>query len=143
MESPAESAANTDLKFRTRCRVAVVDDHAIIRSIFKTVIEDDPALDLIWSAATLAEARSNLARTCPDLLILDIHLPDGSGYSLAHEIAQRLPEVRVLIVSSHRDKAAVLRARECGARGYVPKSSSPEQIFEAIDVVRRGDTYFR
>lgn len=124
-------------------RVAVVDDHSFIRAIFATIVEDDPDMELIWTASCLAEARANLHRNVPDLLILDITLPDGTGFELAREILEFLPELRVLIVSSHATKAHAKRAQDCGAKGYLTKSCSPDEIIEAIDVVRGGGTYFR
>lgn len=128
---------------KRRWRVAVVDDYSIIRAVFKSLVDDDPELSLIWSASCLAEARSHLARNVPDLLILDVSLPDGNGIDLAREILASLPHLKVLIVSSHEGTAQAEAALACGAKGYVAKSSSPEDLVGAIDVIRKGGTYFR
>ena len=128
---------------KKRWRVAVVDDYSIIRAVYKSLVDDDPELSLIWSASCLAEARNHLARHVPDLLILDVSLPDGNGIDFAREVLGGLPELRVLIVSSHEGIAQAEAALASGAKGYVAKSSSPEDLVAAIDVIRKGGTCFR
>ena len=127
----------------SRWRVAVVDDHSIIRAIFKSLVDDDPGLELIWSASCLAEARRMLASARPDLLIVDVSLPDGNGLDLAREALILQPHLRILVVSSHAGAANARLALKSGARGYVAKSSAPENISEAIDAIRTGGTYFK
>ena len=124
-------------------RIAVVDDYAIIRAVFKSLVEDDPALEFLWSASSLTEARSNLHRSIPDLLIVDITLPDGEGYELITETLARLPDLRVLVVSSREGEEHARRALDCGARGYLPKSSSPDDIVNAISRIQQGGTCFK
>jgi len=120
-----------------------VDDYSIIRCVFKTLVEDDPGLEFTWSAATLAEARSNLGRIVPDLMIVDISLPDGEGYELISETLGWLPEMQILVVSAHESIASARRARDCGAKGYLTKNSSPGDILEAISTIQKGGTCFK
>ena len=124
-------------------RIAVVDDYSIIRCVFKSLVEDDPGLQFTWSAATLAEARSKLARTVPDLMIVDISLPDGEGYELICETLDSLPDLQILVVSAFESPAHARRARECGAKGYLTKNSSPGDILEAISTIQKGGTCFK
>ncbi len=74
---------------------------------------------------------------------MDVSLPDGNGIDLAREVLAGLPQLKVLIVSSHEGTVQAEAALACGAKGYVAKSSSPEDLVAAIDVIRKGGTYFR
>ncbi len=124
-------------------RIAVVDDHSIIRAVFRTLVEDDPNLQFLWSASTLDEARGYLSETPPDMLIVDISLPDGEGYDLIPEAFSRRPDLRVLVVSSYEDVDHAWRALDCGAHGYLTKNSSPGDILEAISSIQKGGTSFK
>lgn len=121
----------------------MVDDYSIIRAVFKSLVEDDPGLKFVWSASTLAEARTKLRHTVPDMLIVDISLPDGEGYELISEVLAVRPTMRVLVVSSHEEPEHAQRARACGAQGYMTKNSSPGDVLEAIWLIQRGGTCFK
>ncbi|MDZ4286825.1 MAG: response regulator transcription factor [Prosthecobacter sp.] len=125
-------------------RVAVVDDHSIMRAVYRTLVEDAPDLDLAWSASTAKEARMHLERDdVPDVVIMDLTLPDGSGYELTREFLQRYPGLPVLVVSAHHDRSYAQEAFECGARGYLVKDSSPHELLHALEAVRSGESYFK
>lgn len=116
-------------------RVAVVDDHSIMRAVFSAIVEDAPDLDLAWSAANLAEARPFLASEEPGLLILDVSLPDGNGFEFTQEILLRHPNLPVLIVSAEEDETFKQRARACGARAFLSKDVSPEEVLKAVHMI--------
>lgn len=122
--------------------IAVVDDHAIIRAIFKSIAEDAPDLDLVWSAPDLASARNHLSVHRPDLLIVDITLPDGDGFELTQEVLLTWPEVRVIIITSHDDKDYTHRARDIGASGFVTKTTSPKNLLRLIQRISEGEEIF-
>ena len=124
-------------------RIAVVDDHSIIRAVFRSIAEDAPELDLAWSASNLTEARGCFAKDVPDFLIVDVSMPDGNGYDLTTEFLKQAPELPVLIVSSHEEKSYAQHALKCGAKGYVVKNASPSEILEAIYAVQAGRYYFK
>jgi DNA-binding NarL/FixJ family response regulator len=122
-------------------RIAVVDDMSIIRAVFRSIAEDSPGLDLLWAASNLAEARAWLAKDLPDLLILDVNLPDGDGFDFATELLTRHPGLPVLIFSAHEGGSFVEKAAESGAKGFLGKNVSPQKVVEAISIVCSGGTY--
>ena len=79
----------------------------------------------------------------PDVVIMDLTLPDGTGYELTQEIVARHPGLPVLVVSAHDDRSCAQEAWECGARGYLVKDSSPHELLHALEAVRSGESYFK
>jgi DNA-binding NarL/FixJ family response regulator len=122
--------------------LAVVDDHAIIRAIFKSITEDAPDLRLAWTAADLNAARRQLITQRPDLLIVDVSLPDGDGFELTEEVLQNWPDARILMISMHDDRDYARRARALGACGYVVKTTSPKNLLNVLQRICDGDEFF-
>jgi len=123
-------------------KLAVVDDHGIIRGVFLTLVEDTPELTMLWMAPSLSEARENLRRDKPDFLVMDVWLPDGNGFEFIRETLEFAPDLPVLMVSAHNDKSYPEQARACGARGFISKASSLEQLIEAITAIQQGSFWF-
>ncbi len=121
-------------------RVVVVDDHALFRSGVRAELEG--RVDIVGDAASVAEAVEVIAATGPDVVLLDVHLPDGSGADVIAAIAPQHPGVRFLALSvsdAAEDVIAVIRA---GARGYVTKSISGAELADAVRRVHEGDAVF-
>jgi DNA-binding NarL/FixJ family response regulator len=121
-------------------RVVVVDDHALFRSGVRA--ELDGHVDIVGDAASVAEAVDVIGATEPDVVLLDVHLPDGSGADVIAAIAPAHPAVRFLALSvsdAAEDVIAVIRA---GARGYVTKSIAVGDLADAVNRVRDGDAVF-
>ncbi len=127
----------------SRWRIAVADDHSIMRAVYRTLLEDEPRFDLLWSAASLAEARTHLEEAQPDLLIVDINMPDGDGLEFTRELLAQAPEMRVLIISAHEEAEYPQMARDSGAHGYLCKNSTPEEVLTAIDLIQGGMFYYK
>ena len=120
--------------------VVVVDDHALFRSGVRAELEG--RVDIVGDAASVAEAVEVIAATEPDVVLLDVHLPDGSGADVIAAIAPQHPAVRFLALSvsdAAEDVIAVIRA---GARGYVTKSIAVGDLADAVDRVHGGDAVF-
>ena len=125
-------------------RIAVVDDHSIMRAVYRSLIDDSPELEMAWSASTVDEARLHIERDdIPDIIIMDVTLPDGTGYDLVREILNEYPNVPILMVSAHEERAYAEQAAECGARGYLVKDSSPAELMDALETVISGEVYFK
>jgi DNA-binding NarL/FixJ family response regulator len=120
----------------------VADDHSIMRAVYRTLLEDEPKFELAWSAATLDEARRQMERDAPDLLIVDINMPDGDGLDFVRETLPRDPGLRVLVISAHEEREYPEMARECGAHGFLCKNSTPTDVLAALDLIRRGESSF-
>lgn len=126
----------------TLTRLALIDDHAIIRGVFVTLVEDAPDLAMAWTSSCLQQGRERLRTDPPDFLVLDVNLPDGNGFEFAGDILQEFPNLPVLMVSAFEDRHHAIRAEACGARGYIPKEASLDQLVEAIKAVQHGGRWF-
>ncbi|HSJ04791.1 MAG: response regulator transcription factor [Verrucomicrobium sp.] len=128
--------------FSAALPIAVVDDHSIICAVFRSIAEDAPDLTFAWSAGTIAIGLESLHRQQPGVLIVDVNLPDGNGYDLIHQALNHYADLKILMVSTHEETIYAERARDAGARGYVNKNTSPDELLEAIYAIRSGATYF-
>jgi DNA-binding NarL/FixJ family response regulator len=120
--------------------VVIVDDHQLFRAGVRSALED--LLEIVGDAATVEEAVSKIASTEPDVVLLDVHMPDGGGVEVIRRVAPGQPDVRFLALSvsdAAEDVIAVIRA---GARGYVTKTISGEDLADAVRRVHGGDAVF-
>ncbi len=121
-------------------RVVVVDDHGLFRAGVRAELGD--RVSVVGDAGTVADAVAVIEQTKPDVVLLDVHMPDGGGVELIRRVAPALPELRFLALSvsdAATDVIAVIRA---GARGYVTKTISGEELAEAVGRVAEGDAVF-
>lgn len=124
-------------------RLAVVDDHAIIRGVFLTLVEDASDLIMAWMASSVAEARAKIERDVPDFLVMDVELPDGNGFDFISEVLAQLPHLLVLMVSAQEDRSYPQRAITCGAKGFIGKAASLERLVEAVNTIQQGGDWFK
>lgn len=134
-------STSTTLQHETR-RLAVVDDHAIMRGVFLTLVEDASDLTMAWMASSIAEARAKIGKDIPDFLVMDVELPDGNGFDFIHEVLGKQPRLPVLMVSAQADKSYPRRALDCGAKGFIGKASSLERLVEAVSAIQKGGRWF-
>ena len=123
-----------------KARVVLVDDHGLFRAGVRGELGD--AVDIVGEAETVAEAVPLIKELDPDVVLLDVHLPDGGGEAVIAGVAQERPGVRFLALSvsdAAEDVIAVIRA---GARGYVTKSISGEDLADAVRRTAEGDAVF-
>lgn len=119
-------------------RILIVDDHDIVRQGIAALLERQPGFEVVAQAGTAAEALTAVHRFVPDLVILDVSLPDGSGIETCRDIKASHPETRVVILTGSADEDTVLTAVVAGANGYLLKSSGVREVMRAIDVVAGG-----
>ena len=122
-------------------RVLIADDHAIVRTGLRALIESDPTLELIGEAAGGYEALELVENLKPDILVLDISMPDLDGISVIKKIKPRNSDLRILMLTIHEDKALLQEALKSGASGYVIKRVAEKELLLAIKIVMRGDMY--
>src|ERR1700749_1306845 len=122
-------------------RVLIADDHGIVRSGIRLLLERQPDIDVVAEAADGAEARDLAVRERPDLAILDVRMPNLTGRQATREIKRQAPEVAVLILSMHDDERYLFEALKAGAPGYVVKGQADTHLLPAIRAVERGEPF--
>ncbi|MEK6251764.1 MAG: response regulator transcription factor [Actinomycetota bacterium] len=122
-------------------RVLIADDHGIVRSGLRLLLERQPDIEVIAEAADGAEAREIAVRERPDLAILDVRMPKLTGLQVTRELKKQAPEVSVLILSMHDDERYLFEALKAGASGYVLKTQADADLMEAIRAVERGEPF--
>ena len=121
-------------------KVLVVDDHAVVRDGLRRLLLTLPNVE-IFEAANGRDALSLVQRQSPDLILLDLQLPGIGGIELLRRLVGASPNVRVLVFSMHAEKMYAARALQAGARGYVSKNASPEELQLALRRVLDGGRY--
>jgi len=123
-------------------RVLVVDDHEVIRFGIRQVLESQMGVEVCGEAANGVEAIEHVRTEKPDLVLLDLTMPEMNGLEVLRIIRQISPESDVLILSMHLSEFIAREAVRAGARGYVLKSDSTEELLVALEHLRQGKTYF-
>ena len=123
---------------KPRIRLVIVDDSEVVRVGLRALLGTDPAFDVVAEAANLAVAVETCSRLTPDVVLLDIRLPDGSGVDACRQIGKRSPETRVLILTSVLDDTIVDEAIRAGAHGYLLKEVDGRGLMNAIRDVAAG-----
>ncbi len=126
----------------TDIRVAVVDDHAVVREGIRRVLEGEPGVVVVGEGKNAEEALALVARNRPDVVVMDIALPGRTGIQIASDIRQLDPSTRVLMLSMYDQPEYVLESVKAGARGYLLKDSPPAELRRAVRAVHRGEGYF-
>ncbi|MDI6871746.1 MAG: response regulator transcription factor [Bacillota bacterium] len=121
-------------------RIVLVDDHAVVREGLAAVLGRCPDLEVVGEAGSAAQAVEVAGRTQPDVVVMDIRMPGGSGIDACREITSRWPEVRILVLTSYADDEAVLASIAAGASGYVLKQVGSQGLVEAIRRVAAGES---
>jgi DNA-binding NarL/FixJ family response regulator len=122
-------------------RVVIADDHGIVRSGIRLLLERQDDIEVVAEAADGIEARDVVIRERPDLAILDVKMPGLTGLQATREIKAQAPEVSILILSMHDDERYLFEALKAGASGYVLKSQADTDLLAAIRSVRRGEPF--
>ena len=124
---------------RTRdIRVLIVDDHTVVREGIRALLDRRSGLHVVGEAGSVSDAVSRAAELAPDVVIMDVRLPDGSGVEACREIRSAQPGVKVVMLTSYADEDAIVNSVMAGAAGYLLKDARPNALLEAIDVAYRG-----
>jgi DNA-binding NarL/FixJ family response regulator len=123
-----------------RLRMLVVDDHEVVRQGLVSLLDRRSGFEVVAQAGSVAESIAQAARFEPDLVIMDVRLPDGSGIEACREIRAARPETRVVMLTSYPDEEAVLSAIIAGASGYLLKQIRGRDLVSALEAVGRGES---
>ncbi|MEO6351431.1 MAG: response regulator transcription factor [Candidatus Limnocylindrales bacterium] len=121
-------------------RLLVVDDHEIVRQGLVAMLDRRPGFQVVAEAGTVAEAVDMARKFQPDLVIMDVRLPDGSGIEACREIRAEFPGTRVVMLTSYPDEEAVFSAIVAGASGYLLKQVRARDLVNALEAVGRGES---
>jgi two-component system, NarL family, response regulator DevR len=121
-------------------RIFLVDDHEIVRRGVADLLEDEPDLEIVGEAATVAEALARIPSLSVTVAVLDVRMPDGNGVELCRDLRSLLPELRCLILTSYSDDEALLNAIMAGASGFVLKQVLGNDLITAVRKVGAGES---
>jgi len=121
-------------------RVFLVDDHEVVRRGLKDLLDGEDDIDVVGDAATAGMALAQIARTSPDVAVLDVRLPDGNGIEVCREVRARDPRIACLMLTSFGDDEALFDAIMAGAAGYLLKDIRGNDLIDAVRRVAAGDS---
>jgi len=124
-------------------RVFLVDDHEVVRRGVAEVLEDDPGLVVVGEAGSVAEAQARVPAVRPDVVVVDMRLPDGDGAEVCRRLRARMPELRCIVLTSYADVDALDSAIRAGANGYLLKQVRGPALVSAVRTVAAGGSFFQ
>ena len=125
----------------TTTKLLLVDDHAVVRSGLKMLLENEQDVEIVGEAENAAGALQQARLLKPNVILMDIGLPDMSGIEATREIKKHMPEVAVVALTIHEDEEYFFKMLDAGASGYVPKRAAPEELLTAIRAAASGQVY--
>jgi DNA-binding NarL/FixJ family response regulator len=123
-------------------KVLLVDDHKVVRDGLRFMLEAQSDIEIIGEASEGRKALMEVRKICPDVVIMDIAMPDLNGIEATKQIRETCPSTHVIILSMHSDSEHIYHALEAGARGYLLKESAGKEVIDAIRTVYSGKRYF-
>ena len=123
-------------------RIMIVDDHSVVREGIRSVLSDPAQFTVVGETESAADAISAVGKLGPDVIVLDVSMPGGSGLHAVAELLERAPSAHILMLSVHDDPEYVLESVRAGAHGYLRKDSTPAELRTAIMAVHSGDAYY-
>ncbi|MGD0815238.1 MAG: response regulator transcription factor [Verrucomicrobiota bacterium] len=118
--------------------VAIVEDNNIMRKTLMELIDSAPGYRCVCACTTSKEAQIQIPKHCPEVVLMDIHLPDESGIACTARLTEKMPALQVIMVTVYKDIELIFQALKAGACGYILKRFSPDEILQAIAEVRAG-----
>lgn len=130
------------MKPENKIRLLLVDDHPVVRDGLRRIQELEPRIQIVGEAGTVLAAVEAARRLVPQMIVMDVRLPDGDGIEACRRIKSFLPETHILFLTSYADNRFVLASMEAGADGYLLKESGTQRIVDAIFAILNGGTVF-
>lgn len=124
-------------------RLMLVDDHDVVRTGLKSYLETQPGLRVIAEANSGEAALLLVPETCPDVIVMDITMPDMDGLEATRRLMETYPKIKILALTVHEDKQYLFEMLAAGASGYVTKRAAAEELVEAVRTVANGGVYLQ
>jgi two-component system response regulator NreC len=122
-------------------RLFLVDDHELVRTGLRMLLENESDVEILGEAGTAADAIKAVEELSPDVILMDIGLPDRSGIDVTREIKAKSPDTAIVALTIHEDEEYFFKMLEAGASGYVPKRAAPQELLSAIRTASKGEVY--
>lgn len=122
-------------------RTLIADDHALVRAGIRALVEKINGVTVVAEAGKGSEAKDLITELRPDLVLLDITMPDGNGFDVLLHVQKHFPETRIIVLTVHEAGEYAIRALREGAAGFLPKSAASTELEQAIQTVMNGETY--
>jgi len=122
-------------------RVVLVDDHALVRQGFRRILEDDPDIEVVGEAGSGLDAVALVKKSDPDVVVMDMSMPEMNGLHATMELVKQRPGTKVLILSMYSDEQYVKNALDAGAKGYILKNAIENDLTRAVRAVAAGEQY--
>ena len=119
-------------------KVGIVEDNKTLREGFETLLNRSPGFKCVCTSGTVAEALKDIPRAQPDVVLMDIQLPDSTGVECTAKIKEQMPSLHIVIVTVYEDSERIFQALRAGACGYLLKRAQPEQVIAAIQEAHEG-----
>ena len=126
----------------SQIKIVLADDHGVVRKGLRFVLEQEPDMLVVGEAADGRDAVRVAKEAQPDVVVMDIAMPQLNGIDATAQVVKQNPRTGVLILSMHNDETYLLRALECGARGFLLKDTAEEDLVRAVRVVAQGKPFF-
>jgi two-component system, NarL family, nitrate/nitrite response regulator NarL len=127
---------------RTKIHLLLVDDHVIVREGIRSTFRNHPEVMIVGDAATGREALAQAKKLSPDVVLMDINMPEMNGLEATAAMRDQFPAVKVIALTVHDSREYVLRILRAGAQGYVLKDASPDELLRAIRAAHSGQAFF-
>ncbi len=125
----------------TKIRILLADDHKVLRDGLRALLEGEGDMGVIAEAGTVDDAVQLTAKYLPDVVVMDLGMPGGSGLDAIRQIRQKELPVRIVVLSMHSGREMVMQVLQAGSDGYVPKSSAHKDLIQAVRTVYRGQRF--
>lgn len=124
-----------------KIHLLLVDDHAVVRTGLRMLLEGETDIEIVGEAENASDGLNQISQLNPDVVLMDIGLPDMSGIEATKKIKQLAPDTAVVALTIHEDEEYFFKMLDAGASGYVPKRAAPEELLSAIRVTATGEVY--
>jgi two-component system invasion response regulator UvrY len=124
-----------------KIKILIVEDHSLLRETWTVIINQDPRFFVVGSCGTGEAAIEFLNHTVPQVIMMDINLPGINGYDASREILEKFPDIKILAISLHNSPQYAKEMMQLGAKGYISKNASTEELFTALQELSIGNKY--
>jgi two-component system, NarL family, response regulator NreC len=125
-----------------KIRIAIVDDHDLVRDGICALLKNAKNIQIVYTLSSPLALLENLEKESVDVVLLDVSMPEMSGIELAKIIQEKYPSINIIILSMHKDEEFIYKAIKSGAKSYLPKNTSKEELLEAITTVAENKIFY-